>query len=74
MMLKNSLFISRNAIASGSSHQTRSTGASSLLKNCFAGESAAKSTRSRSRIAGISDDTPRFGDAELVDLDRSQPE
>ena len=47
---------------------------SSPLKNCFVGESAAKSVRSRSQIAGISEDTPRFGDAELADFDRSQPE
>jgi len=47
---------------------------SSPLKNCFVGESAAKFDRSRSRIADITNDTSRFGDAELANFDRSQPE
>jgi len=46
----------------------------SLLKNCFVGQSAAKFVGSRSRIAGISADTSRFGDTELKNFDRSQPE
>jgi len=44
------------------------------LKNGFVGESAAKLVRSRSQIADISAETSRFGDAELVSFDRSQPE
>jgi len=44
------------------------------LKKCFVGESEAKFIRSRSRIAGISEDMPRFGNAELMNFDRSQAE
>ena len=47
---------------------------SSPLKKCFVGESEAKFIRSRSRIAGISEDMPRFGNAELMNFDRSQAE
>ena len=50
-------------------HDTRHN---SPLKNCFVGESEAKLVRSRSRIAGISEDTSRFGDAELTNFDHSQ--
>jgi hypothetical protein len=46
----------------------------SLLKNCFVGESEAKFVGSRSQIAGISPDTSRFENADLADFDRSQPE
>jgi len=53
----------------------RNTGClSSLLKNHFVGESAAKRIRSRSQIADISAETSRIGDAELMSFDRSQPE
>ena len=55
------------------SRPTGEAGVSSPLKNCSVGESAAKLVRSRSRIAGTSEDTSRFGDAELAKFDRSQP-
>jgi len=43
----------------------------SPLKKRFVGESEANFIRSRSRIAGISEDMPRFGDDELMNFDRS---
>ena len=46
----------------------------SLLKNGFVGESAAKSVRSKSRIAGLFEDMTRLGDAKLTNFDRSLPE
>ena len=54
--------------------QLDATAAKSLLKNCFVGENAVQFVRLRSRIAGVSDDTSRFRDAEATNFDGLQPE